>query len=66
MQTNMIGFLVFMILFHSMQFWLWRVYLQEHPDVFLKGSPSKFESMLFWPQFLGIMRGKKPKKENAN
>jgi len=44
-----------------MLFWLWRTYLKEHPEVYFKDEPSKFESMMFWPQFLGIMKGKPPR-----
>jgi len=54
-------FLIFMVLLHSMQYWLWRGYLKQYPEVFDQECPSSaFEGMMFWPQFLGIMRGKKP------
>lgn len=57
----MIGFFLIFGLFHLMLFWLWRTYLKEHPEVYFKDEPSKFESMMFWPQFLGIMKGKPPR-----
>jgi len=57
----MIFFIIFIILFHLFLFWLWRAYLEQYPSAYYRQIPSKFESMLFWPQFLGIMRGKEPK-----
>jgi len=60
----MIPFFLFLFVFHSMQFWLWRVYLKEHKDAYERRIPTQFESMLFWPQFLGIMKGKQPWKNN--
>lgn len=50
-----------MFIFHSMQFWVWRVYLEQEPSAYYRPIPTKFESMMFWPQFLGIFKGSKPK-----
>lgn len=57
----MLHFFVFMIIFHSIQFWLWRVYLRQEPSAYYRPIPTEFESMMFWPQFLGILKGSKPK-----
>lgn len=51
----MIGmeFLIFMVIFHLMQLWLYRSYTKDYE--LDKKNPTEFESMMFWPQLLGIM-----------
>lgn len=46
-------FFALVIIFHGLQFWLFRVYSSEYDIDYI--HPTKFESMLFWPQLLGIL-----------
>lgn len=45
----MIEFIIFIIVFHSSQFWLWRKYYKYHKDIWDR-EKTEFESMMFWPQ----------------
>jgi len=56
------GFFTFMVAFHIYQYLMWRSYLKHDPSAWYAKAPrSSYESMHFWPQFLGLMRGPKPK-----
>jgi len=47
------SFFITIVIFHLLQLWLYRVYTKEY-ELDYK-NPTQFESMMFWPQLLGIM-----------
>ena len=46
----MISYIIFLVFFHGMDYWLFRVYQEEKKIDF--ENITKFESMMFWPMLL--------------
>lgn len=45
--------IITIVIFHAFQLWLYRSYTKDYD--LDKKNPTQFESIMFWPQILGIM-----------
>lgn len=58
----MIGFILFVVVFHLNLYWLFRVYTKTKQIDYK--NPTEFESMVFWPFILLNLKQSKLKKYN--